>query len=99
VKQVISCGQVLDSLGGITEENAKTFKTHLDVFNVYYLAATIHLAEGNTKSYLAHVKSAEEELRAIEAMLRDKMGEIGDSNSAREKALLNQSCKPRGRSV
>ena len=99
VKQVISCGQVLDSLGGMTEENVETFKAHLDVFNVYYLAATIHLAEGNTKSYLAHVKSAEKELRAIEAMLKDKIGELGDSNSARKEALLNQSCKPRGRNV
>jgi hypothetical protein len=96
VKQVISCGQVLDSLGGMTEENAKTFKTHLDVFNVYYLAAAIHLAEGNTKSYLAHVKSAAQELHAIEAMLKDKLGELGDFNSAQKKALLNQSCKPRG---
>jgi hypothetical protein len=88
-RQVIFYGQVLDFLGGMTEENAKTFKTHLDLFNVYYLAAAIHLAEGNTKSYLAHVKSAEQELHAIEAMLKDKIAELGDSNSARQKALLN----------
>jgi hypothetical protein len=95
-KQIISCAQVLDSLGDITEENAKTFKTHLNVFNVYYFAATIQLAEGNTKSYLAHVKSAEEELHAMETILKAKMGELGVSNSARKKALLDQSCKPRG---
>jgi hypothetical protein len=98
-QQIISCAQVLDSLGDITEENAKTFKTHLNVFNVYYFAATIHLAEGNTKSYLAYVKSAEEELHAMETILKAKIGELGDSNSARKKALLNQSCKPRGVNV
>ena len=61
--------QVLDSIGGISKEKLGELKAHYDIYYVYYLASNVHLAEGNTESYLAHLRLAEGELDAIEAIL------------------------------
>jgi hypothetical protein len=97
VREVICYGQILDSVGGVTEASAKTLKAHFDVFYVYYLAATIHLANGNTKSHLAAIELAEQELHIVKAILKDELGEIEGSDSGQRRRLPDETCKPRVR--
>jgi hypothetical protein len=76
--------KVLDSLGGITKEKLEELKGHYDVYYVYYLASNVHLAEGNTESYLAHVELAERELEAIEAILKDGLAKEWEEDSSKK---------------
>jgi hypothetical protein len=76
--------KVLDSLGGITKEKLEELKGHYDVYYVYYLASNVHLAEGNTDSYLAHVELAERELEAIEAILKDGLAKEWEEDSSKK---------------
>ncbi len=80
---------MLDSIGGISQEKLAELKGHYDVYYVYYLASNLYLAEGNTESYLAHVKQAQSELDAIEAILKDGLAKEWEQNSG-EKGSLSQ---------
>ncbi len=79
---------MLDSLGGISKEKLEELKGHYDVYYVYYLASTLYLAEGNTESYEAHVKQAQSELDAIEAILKDGLAKEWEQDSG-EKGRLS----------
>jgi hypothetical protein len=57
--------------------------TH-DVYYVYYLAAAVHLARGNMGSYVAHVKLAERELDAMEAIVKENLAHLTQSESERK---------------
>ena len=76
--------KLLDSLGGISKEKLEDLKGHYDVYYVYYLASNLYLAEGNTESYLAHVKQAQSELDAIEAILKDGLAKEWELDSSAE---------------
>ncbi len=67
--QVKAAAQMLGSVGKINPNKAKELKSHYDVFYVHYLAASVYLAQGNVEFYMDHVKQAEKELDAMEAML------------------------------
>lgn len=79
--------QVLDALGGMSKERSEELKAHYDIYYVYYLASNVHLAGGETESYLAHIKLAEGELDAIEAILNDGFAEGLESDSGQESTL------------
>ncbi len=81
--------KMLDSLGGISKEKLEDLKGHYDVYYVYYLASNLYLAEGNTESYEAHVKQAQSELDAIEAILKDGLAKDWEQDSG-EKGSLSQ---------
>jgi len=76
--------KLLDSLGGISKEKLEDLKGHYDVYYVYYLASNLYLAEGNTESYEAHVKQAQSELDAIEAILKDGLAKDWELDSSAE---------------
>jgi len=76
--------KLLDSLGGISKEKLEDLKGHYDVYYVYYLASNLYLAEGNTESYEAHVKQAQSELDAIEAILKDGLAKEWELDSSAE---------------
>jgi len=76
--------KLLDSLGGISKEKLANLKGHYDVYYVYYLASNLYLAEGNTESYLAHVKQAQSELDAIETILKDGLAKEWELDSSAE---------------
>ncbi len=76
--------KMLDSLGGISKEKSEDLKGHYDVYYVYYLASNLYLAEGNTESYLAHVKQAQSELDAVEAILKDGLAKDWELDSSAE---------------
>ncbi len=79
---------MLDSLGGISKEKLEDLKGPYDVYYVYYLASNRCLAEGPTESYLAHVKQAQSELDAIEAILKDGLAKDWEQDSG-EKGRLS----------
>lgn len=76
--------KMLDSLGGISKEKSEELKGHYDVYYVYYFASNLYLAEGNTESYEAHVKQAQSELDAIEAILKDGLAKEWELDSGAE---------------
>lgn len=76
--------QMLDKLGAINKENVDALKTHHDIYYVYYVAANVQLARGNMESYMAHVKLAEKELDLMEAMLKDKLSKLSESELKRQ---------------
>ncbi len=82
--QMMYYTNMLDSLGGISKEKLAELKGHYDVYYVYYLASNFYLAEGNTESYLAHVKQAQSELDAIEAILKDGLAKDWELDSSAE---------------
>ena len=71
--QVKNSIQILGSLGRINGEILKKMKGHSDIYYVYYWASAVHLAGGDVESYLAHVKLAEEELKALEEIIKAKL--------------------------
>jgi len=77
--------QTLSSLGWISEEKWEELKPHYDIYYVYYLASSIHLAKGEMKSYLAHVQMAEKELDVIEAILKDELAKGQERDSGRKR--------------
>lgn len=77
--------QMLNTLGGLSEEKAADLKAHYDVYYVYYLAANVHLARGNMESYLAHVKLAGKELDFMEALVKERLTKLAESESAARK--------------
>ena len=76
--------QIIGSLGGISDEKSEELKEHYDIYYVYYLASNVHLAKGELEYYLAHVKLAERELDAIEAIFNElaKDGELDSSRKS-----------------
>ena len=77
--RVMLYSQILESKGGMSDENAKVLKMHFDVYNVYYTAAILQLAGGNKESYLTDVQLAAGELQAMEAILKDKLAKLAES--------------------
>ncbi len=71
--QVKNSIQILGSLGRINGAILKKMKGHSDIYYVYYWASAVHLAGGDVESYLAHVKLAEEELEALEKIIKARL--------------------------
>ncbi len=65
--------QVLGSVGTLNGQTLEELKGHYDVYFIYYSASTVYLAGGNVASYLAYVKLAEEELDAMEQLLKESV--------------------------
>lgn len=70
---------LLITSGGMSSDKAEDLKAHHDVYYVYYLAALVQLARGNIESYVAHVRLAERELDAMEAVLKDQLAQFIES--------------------
>ena len=62
--------QILGLVGQITTKKVEELKTHFDVYYVHYLAASVYLARGSMEDYKAHLRQAETELEAMEAILQ-----------------------------
>ncbi len=77
--------EMLLYLGGLSQDKAEDLKAHYDVYYVYYLAANVSLARGSMESYLANVKLAEKEIDLMEAIVRDRLAQLGESNSGLKK--------------
>ncbi len=82
--------QILGYIGSISNEKADKLKGHYDIYYFYYLAANFHLARGNTESYLAHVKLAENELHEMETILKDKFAKLKELDLEREATFPRQ---------
>ena len=82
--------QILSNISSIGDEKSANLKAHYDVYYFYYLAANFHLASGNTESYLAHVKLAENELHEMETILKDKFAKLKESDLEREARFPRQ---------
>ena len=82
--------QILGTIGSISDEKAANLKAHYDVYYFYYLAANFHLARGNTESYLAHVKLAENELHEMEIILKDKFAKLKELDLEKEARFPRQ---------
>ncbi len=74
-----------DQIKYYTEMLLYLLKAHYDVYYVYYLAANVSLARGSMESYLANVKLAEKEIDLMEAIVRDRLAQLGESNSGLKK--------------
>lgn len=81
--------QVLGSVGTLNGQTLEELKGHYDVYFIYYSASTVYLAGGNMVSYLAYVKLAEEELDAMEQLLKESVG------SETEKSLTSEKETPK----
>lgn len=77
--------QMLGSLGWMNEEQWEKLKSHYDIYYIYYLASNVHLAKGDMKSCLAHVRMAEKELDVIEALLKDELAKDREMDSGRKR--------------
>ena len=67
--QVKATTQILSLVGQMTAEKVEEMKTHYVIYNVHYLAAGVYLARGSMEDYKAHLRQAETELEAMEAIL------------------------------
>ena len=85
--QVKNSIKVLGSLGRINGEILKKMKGHSDIYYVYYWASAVHLAGGDVKSYLAHVKLAEKELEALEVIVKDGLSDDEEPKSSLGRVL------------
>ncbi len=81
--QIRQYAKMLDSLGRLNKKRSEEVKAHYDIYYVYYLVSNVQLAEGNTESYLAHIKLAEGELNAIETLLKDGFAKEGATSHRR----------------
>jgi hypothetical protein len=70
--------EVLVQMEGMSQESAQKLKATHDVYYVYYLAASVHLARGSLESYLAHLKQAEKELDSMEAILKRDLSKLSE---------------------
>jgi hypothetical protein len=75
-------------LEGMSTETAQRLKATHDVYYVYYLAATVHLARGNLESYLAHLKQAEKELDSMEAILKHDLAKLSELEREKKDRFL-----------
>jgi len=69
--QIMYYTRVLGSLGGMSQDKSTELKEHLNIYYPYYLASNVQLAKGNIVSYEAHLKLANEELDAMEAIIKE----------------------------
>jgi len=67
--QVEATTRILGLVGQMTAEKVKELKTHYEIYYVHYLAASVNLARGSMEDYKAHLRQAETELEAMEAIL------------------------------
>jgi hypothetical protein len=70
--------EMLVLMEGMSQESAQKLKATHDVYYVYYLAASVHLARGSLESYLAHLKQAEKELDSMEAILKRDLSKLSE---------------------
>lgn len=78
---------MLGSRGGISEAVLKEMQEHYDIYYVYYSASSVYLARGDVQSYLAHIRMAEGELAAMEALLKHSLAKDGGSFSSTDSGL------------
>jgi hypothetical protein len=82
--QVKYYSQMLGNLGGMNDERADDLKAHHDIYYVYYVAANVQLARGDMEAYVAHVKLAEQELDFMEAIVKDRLTRLAESESRKK---------------
>ena len=69
VDEIKANSKIFGLVGQMTAEKVEELKTHYDIYYVHYLAASVNLARGNMEDYKAHLRQAETELEAMEAIL------------------------------
>jgi hypothetical protein len=57
-------------LGEVRDGDMKKLKEHYDVYYVHHKAASVFLAQGDIRSYKAHVGMAKEELDSMEEKIK-----------------------------
>jgi len=70
-KKAMSDTQVFVSLGEVSNEEKESLKTHQEAFYAHYYAANVYRSQDSFKAYMEELNVAEEELAAIETVLKD----------------------------
>jgi len=85
-KKAMSDAKMFVSLGGVSNEEKESLKTHQETFYAHYYAANVYRSQDSFKAYMEELNVAEEELAAMEAALKGhhpspKSPSLGHSHS------------------
>ena len=69
-KKAMSDAKVV-SLGEVSNEEKESLKTHQEAFYAHYYAANVYRSQDSFKAYMDELNLAEEELAAMETVLKD----------------------------
>ena len=72
-KKAMSDTQVFVSLGEVSNEEKESLKTHQEAFYAHYYAANVYRSQDSFKAYMEELNVAEDELAAIETVLKDHL--------------------------
>ena len=91
VDEVKANSKIFGLDGQMTAEKVEELKTHFDIYYVHYLAANVYLARGSMEDYKAHLRQAETELDAMEAILHMTPAVSKERESDKTEALFPSS--------
>ncbi len=70
-KKAMSDAKVFVSLGEVSNKEKEILKTHQEAFYAHYYAANVYRSQDLFKAYMDELNLAEEELAAMETVLKD----------------------------
>ncbi len=70
-KKAMSDAKRIISLGEVSDKEKESLKTHQEAFYARYYAANVYRSQDSFKAYMEELNVAEEELAAIETVLKD----------------------------
>ncbi len=83
--------QILGLVSQMTAKKVEELKTHYQIYSVHYLAASVYLARGSMEDYKAHLRQAETELEAMEAILHKAPAISNGKNLDKKEAFFPSS--------
>ena len=91
VDEIKANTKIFGLVGQMTAEKVEELKTHYVIYNVHYLAASVYLARGSMEDYKAHLRQAETELEAMEAILHKAPSISNGKNLDKKEAFFPSS--------